>query len=139
MPIKLLSEFAKIPQKKSAKAAGYDLFSAINTTIFAKSVATVPTDLAIQVPTGCYGRIAMRSGLAVGHLLSISGGVIDQDYTGNVKIIIINHGKDDFIINRGDRIAQLIIEKISHPNIEIVDHLKESIRGENGFGSTGRN
>ena len=139
MQVKLLSKHAKPPQKASTGSAGFDLYSSIYTKVTSKSLSIIPTDLAIQIPTGCYGRIAMRSGIAIKHMVSISGGVIDKDYRGNIKIIMINHGNEDFVIQRGDRVAQLIIERISCPEIIIVDQLKETDRGDNGFGSTGKN
>ena len=76
------------------------------------------TDLQIQLPVGCYGRIAPRSGLALNHHIDIGGGVIDRDFRGNIGIIIYNHSDTLFIITRGDRIAQLKCEKISYPAIE---------------------
>ena len=134
--VKKLSDQAKIPQRCSKDAAGLDLFSNINIIVPAKGKACVSIGLAIQVPFGTYGRIAPRSGLALKQI-DVGGGVIDLDYRGEVKIILFNHSNIDFKINYGDRIAQLILEKIEIPEIKEVNSLSETNRGMNGFGSTG--
>lgn len=135
--IKKLSDQARLPIRGSAFAAGYDLHAAKETTVPARGKALVSTDLAIAVPPGTYGRIAPRSGLAAKHMINTGAGVIDADYRGEVKVLLFNHGQDDFKINEGDRIAQLIVEKICTPEIKEVENLEESIRGHGGFGSTG--
>ena len=96
------------------------------------------TDIAIECPLGTYGRIAPRSGLAVKHSIDVGAGVIDSDYRGDVKVLLFNLGNSPFKIQKGDRIAQLIIERILIPDIEIVDVLCASQRGQNGFGSSGK-
>lgn len=96
------------------------------------------TDLQISIPEGCYGRVAPRSGLAAKNFIDVGAGVVDADYRGNLCVILFNFGKEDFIVRRGDRIAQLICEKISYPELEEVESLDETTRGEGGFGSTGR-
>lgn len=83
------------------------------------------------------GRIAPRSGLAVKHSIDTGAGVIDSDYRGQVKVLLFNHSEVDFEIKEGDRIAQLVLERIYTPEILIVGELEESIRGAGGFGSTG--
>lgn len=83
------------------------------------------------------GRIAPRSGLAVKHSIDTGAGVIDSDYRGQVKVLLFNHSEVDFEIKEGDRIAQLVLERIYTPEILIVDELEGSIRGAGGFGSTG--
>jgi dUTP pyrophosphatase len=95
--------------------------------------------LAIAIPEGHYGRIAPRSGLAVKNFIDVGAGVIDMDYRGPVGVVLFNHSGDDFHIKQGDRIAQLIIEKISNPQIVEVDDLDATARGAGGFGSTGTN
>lgn len=101
---------------------------------------SVKTDIVICVPEGTYGRIAPRSGLAVKNHISIGGGVVDRDYRGNLIVVIFNHSeKNEFKINAGDRIAQLICEKFLSPRIEVVDFLNDTERGTQGFGSTGSN
>jgi len=97
----------------------------------------VKTDLSIAVPAGTYGRVAPRSGLAWKHSIDVGAGVIDADYRGNVGVILFNHSDKDFKVEIGDRIAQLIIERIELPHVQEVDELDDTIRGGGGFGSTG--
>jgi len=134
-----LSEHALIPTKGSKTAAGYDLYSAYDYVIPAQGKVIAKTDISIRVPDGTYGRVAPRSGLAAKSHLDVGAGVIDQDYTGNVGVVLFNHAQTDFEIKKGDRIAQLICEKIEYPEIEEVTSLNSTERGEGGFGSTGTN
>ena len=113
-----LTENAIIPTRGSAGAAGLDLYSAYDITVPVRGLVSVVTDLQIQVPEGFYGRIAPRSGLALHHHIDIGAGVIDEDYRGNVAVILFNHSDKLFVINRGDRVAQLICEKIYYPVLE---------------------
>lgn len=135
--VKLLSDLATLPKRGSIGAAGYDLSSAEKTTVPAHGKAIVKTDITIACPPGTYGRIAPRSGLAVKHFIDVGAGVIDEDYRGNIGVVLFNHGEQNFEINIGDRIAQLIIEVIATPDIIEVDTLPDTIRGTNGYGSTG--
>ena len=135
--VKKLSEFATIPSRGSKLAAGYDLYSAHDCVIKAKGKEMVKTDLQIAVPSGCYGRVAPRSGLAWKNFIDVGAGVIDEDYRGPVNVILFNFGETDFEIKRGDRIAQLICEKIENAEIQEVASLEDTERGANGFGSTG--
>lgn len=136
--VRRLSENAVIPTKGSSMAAGFDLSSAIEIVVPAKGRCVVSTDLAIEVPEGTYGRVAPRSGLAVKIGLDVGAGVIDRDYRGVVGVVLFNHGDYDFSIRKGDRIAQLILEKIDETSVvELVDELEDTIRGDGGFGSTG--
>lgn len=135
--IKKLSDFASIPTKGSKLAAGYDLYSAYDYVVQAKGKEMVKTDLQIALPDGCYGRVAPRSGLAWKNSIDVGAGVIDQDYRGPLNVILFNFGDQDFQIKRGDRVAQLICEKIVHAEVQEVDDLDSTERGTNGFGSTG--
>lgn len=101
----------------------------------------IATDLSIIVPAGTYGRVAPRSGLAVKNGISTGAGVIDADYRGEVKIVLFNHSDRDFEVNKGDRIAQLVLEKIVNAEIQEItaEELTETERGSGGFGSTGKN
>ncbi|RKP31897.1 deoxyuridine 5'-triphosphate nucleotidohydrolase [Metschnikowia bicuspidata] len=141
LKVYLRSEKATVPTKGSALAAGYDLYSSEDAVIPAQGQGLVATDLSIIVPVGTYARVAPRSGLAVKHGISTGGGVIDADYRGEVKVVLFNHSTKDFEVRTGDRIAQLVLEKIL--NAEIVEIAKEELdstaRGEGGFGSTGKN
>ncbi|KAD5507839.1 hypothetical protein E3N88_15542 [Mikania micrantha] len=125
--VKKLSEKAVLPSRGSA----------IETKVPARGKALVPTDLSIAVPEGTYARIAPRSGLAWKHSIDVGAGVIDADYRGPVGVILFNHSDVDFEVKAGDRIAQLIIEKIITPEVVEVDDLDSTVRGAGGFGSTG--
>jgi len=135
--IKRLSDKARLPTRGSPLAAGYDLYSAEKTVIVARGKALVDTQLSIAVPVGTYGRVAPRSGLASKHMIDTGAGVIDADYRGPVFVLLFNHSEKDFQVEEGDRIAQLIIERISNPEVFEVDDLDETLRGSGGFGSTG--
>ncbi|TFK56141.1 dUTP diphosphatase [Heliocybe sulcata] len=135
--IKRLSEKAKLPTRGSALAAGYDLYSAEKKTIPARGKALVDTQISIAVPAGTYGRVAPRSGLASKFMIDTGAGVIDADYRGVVFVLLFNHSDQDFEVQEGDRVAQLIIEKIQTPDVLEVDDLDETLRGAGGFGSTG--
>ncbi|KAL6215892.1 hypothetical protein ACLB2K_015318 [Fragaria x ananassa] len=135
--VKKLSEKAVLPSRGSPLSAGYDLSSATEMKIPARGKALVPTDLSIAVPEGTYARVAPRSGLALKHSIDVGAGVIDADYRGSVGVILFNHSDVDFEVKVGDRIAQLIIEKIITPDVMEVEDLDCTVRGEGGFGSTG--
>ncbi|VFQ58899.1 unnamed protein product [Cuscuta campestris] len=135
--VKKLSEKAVLPSRGSPLSAGYDLSSAADAKVPARGKALVPTDLSIAVSPGTYARIAPRSGLAWKHSIDVGAGVIDADYRGPVGVILFNHSEVDFEVKVGDRIAQLIIEKIAVPEVEEVDDLDSTVRGSGGFGSTG--
>ncbi|XP_048173232.1 deoxyuridine 5'-triphosphate nucleotidohydrolase, mitochondrial isoform X2 [Corvus hawaiiensis] len=134
-----LSENAFPPSRGSARAAGYDLYSAYDCVIPPMEKAVVKTDIQIALPSGCYGRVAPRSGLAAKHFIDVGAGVIDEDYRGNVGVVLFNFGKETFEVKKGDRIAQLICERIYYPELEEVEALDDTERGEGGFGSTGKN
>ncbi|KAF9008776.1 dUTPase-like protein [Cyathus striatus] len=135
--IKRLSDRAKLPTRGSPLAAGYDLYSAESKVIPAHGKALVDTQISIAVPAGTYGRVAPRSGLASKFMIDTGAGVIDADYRGVVFVLLFNLSDKDFQVNEGDRIAQLIIERIYTPEILEVQDLDETLRGAGGFGSTG--
>lgn len=132
-----LSENAFSPTKATEQSAGCDLRSAYDYVIDPQGKQLVKTDLAIRVPVGCYGRIAPRSGLALHYHIDIGAGVVDRDYRGNVGVVIFNHSLSPFLITKGDRIAQLICERIIEPKPQEVAALDSTERGNSGFGSTG--
>tara|TARA_Y100000992_G_C20809145_1_gene279473 strand:+ start:11 stop:469 length:459 start_codon:yes stop_codon:yes gene_type:complete len=136
--VQKLSPSAQIPTKGSPDSAGWDLKAAHETTVPARGKAIIATDLSIAVPEGCYGRIAPRSGLSWKKHTDIGAGVIDMDYRGPVGVVIFNHADTDLKIEVGDRVAQLILEKISYADMVEVDVLDNTQRGEGGFGSTGK-
>ncbi|XP_014505322.1 deoxyuridine 5'-triphosphate nucleotidohydrolase-like [Vigna radiata var. radiata] len=135
--VKKLSDKAVLPSRASPLSAGYDLSSAVETKVPARGKALVATDISIAIPEGTYARVAPRSGLAWKHSIDVGAGVIDADYRGPVGVILFNHSDLDFEVKVGDRVAQLIIEKIVTPSVTEVDDLDETVRGEGGFGSTG--
>ncbi|KAL0847321.1 hypothetical protein Bca101_020567 [Brassica carinata] len=135
--VKKLSEKAVLPTRGSPLSAGYDLSSAVDSKVPARGKALIPTDLSVAVPEGTYARIAPRSGLAWKHSIDVGAGVIDADYRGPVGVILFNHSDVDFEVKVGDRIAQMIIEKIVTPQVMEVEDLDATVRGEGGFGSTG--
>lgn len=137
MQVKKLSEFAILPVRGSKYAAGFDLAAAYDTIVPSRGKTIVKTDLAIAIPLGTYARIAPRSGLAVKNFIDTGAGVVDYDYRGSVGVVLFNHSEQDFEIKRGDRVAQLILEKISMADIVEVDELDDTERGERGYGSTG--
>lgn len=135
--VKRVSDNAKLPTRGSAYAAGYDLYSAEDNIVPAKGKALIDTQLSIAVPPGTYGRVAPRSGLASKFMIHTGAGVIDADYRGVVSILLFNHSDKDFKVEKGDRIAQLVLEEICTPQVEEVESLDVTDRGTNGFGSTG--
>lgn len=137
--IKLAHPLAQRPTRGSESAAGYDLRSVEACVVEPGKRAVVSTGLVIEIPPGTYGRVAPRSGLAVQHGIDVFGGVVDADYRGIVKVILHNSDPEDaFVIEPGDRIAQLVLERHETPDVEIVDDVDDTSRGEGGFGSTGR-
>lgn len=135
--VKKLTEFATLPVRGSPQAAGFDLAAAYDIVVPAGGKAIAKTDLAMKIPSTCYGRIAPRSGLAWKKHIDVGAGVIDADYRGNVGVVLFNHAKEDLVVNRGDRVAQLVLEKISMAPVMEVDDLDATERGAGGFGSTG--
>ena len=134
-----------LPAYETAGAAGMDLRAAAPEhepiVLRSGSRIAVPTGFAFALPAGYEGQVRPRSGLAIrnGVTLVNTPGTIDSDYRGEVKVILINHGEEDFTIRRGDRIAQLVIAPVVHAQWVEVDSLGETVRGEGGFGSTGGN
>lgn len=137
-----LTPHAYAPFRATPGSAGYDLFSAYNYIVPAKGREIISTDLQIQLPSGCYGRIAPRSGLAAHRSIDVGAGVIDSDYHGNVRVVLFNFSDECFHIMAGDRIAQLICEKITYPCLEEMTASEQPAcnpstaneRGINGFG-----
>lgn len=136
--VKCLHEGVSLPRRASGGAVGYDLYSNEDTLIPRGARALVGTGVAVVLPPGTYGRVAPRSGLAVKHGIQVGAGVIDPDYTGEIKVLLFNHGDAAFEVKRGERIAQLVLERCETPPVEeVVGTLKETERGSGGFGSTG--
>ena len=137
LQVRLLWENAMLPAWGSAGAAGYDLCAARNCIIPSRGKGTVDTGLAVSLPPGMYARIAPRSGLAIKNFIDVGAGVVDSDYRGKIKVILFNHSAEDFAVQAGDRIAQLILERIKTPQVKKVAVLDDTDRGAGGFGSMG--
>jgi dUTP pyrophosphatase len=144
---KKLADNAIIPTRGTTNSAGFDLYALEQTYIFGGAGnAIVPTGIAVQLPEGTYGRIAMRSGLAIKKHLSVSAGVIDIDYTGGIGVVTFctklsfdsdNVDKYFVKIEKGEKFAQLIPEKISYAQSQVVDNFQRSYLNHAGYGSTG--
>ena len=132
-------ENVKIPIKGSEFSAGFDLHANQDATIEPNNQAMISTGIHCTLSSSDYYlRVAPRSGLAAKHGINVLAGVVDYDYTGEIKVILINHGSETFTVNKFDRVAQLIPTKIIYPKIKVVDELPETKRGSDGFGSTGK-
>ena len=137
--IKKLTNDAIMPTRGSDGAVGYDLYSTEDTVVPCQAGrALVGTGISVVLPPGVYGRVASRSGLAVKHCINVGAGVIDPDYTAEIKVVLFNHGENDFEIKRGDRIAQLVLERCETPPVKEIEIIEETDRGSGGFGSTGQ-
>ena len=131
----------QLPTYATDKSAGMDLSAALEEALELGpgERALVPTGLSIALPADHEAQIRPRSGLAIKHGVTVlnTPGTIDADYRGEIKVILINHGKEPFTIKRGMRIAQMVVEKFEHVEWDVVESLEETERGEGGFGSTG--
>ena len=140
--IKKLDPTAELPAYKTDGASGMDLMALIKEPINLKpnSSCLVPTGLTVAFSSDFEIQIRPRSGLAAKNSISVlnTPGTIDSDYRGEIKVILFNHGKNDFLINNKDRIAQMILTPVIKMDLEETDDLPETIRGEGGFGSTGK-
>ena len=138
MKIKLLNEFAKVPVRGSPHAAGYDLCATEEVRIYPNYRETIGTGISVEIPDGYYGQIAPRSGLAVRNGIITMAGIIDSDYRGEIKVVLYNSDGETMLhVNKGDRIAQLIIHPYRVCEFEVVEELSDTVRAEGGFGSTG--
>jgi dUTP pyrophosphatase len=130
-----------LPAYETEHAAGMDLRAAVvePITLASGQRAMVPTGIRIALPPGTEAQVRPRSGLAIKHGISMvnSPGTIDADYRGEVKVLLINHGQEAFTINRGDRIAQMVIAPYLRADWRVVEDLEATARGEGGFGHTG--
>ena len=130
-----------LPRYMTPHSAGMDICAAVEhpAALAPGEILLIPTGFAISLPEGVEAQIRPRSGLAVKHGIGLinSPGTIDADYRGEVKIALINFGKTPYIINRGDRIAQMVINRVCSANFELVDALDDSLRDTGGFGHTG--
>lgn len=134
-----LNEKAIVPQRATSGSAGYDLSACEEAIVPPRSRMMIDTGIVVQFPSDHYARVAPRSGLTLKKGLDVGAGVIDSDFTSSIRVILFNHTDEPFVVNIGDRIAQLIFIKISTPEVKFVDYseLNKTERGTNGFGSTG--
>ena len=124
----------KTPSKSTKFVVGLDIYSPTDYLISAKDQTIIPTGLRIQVPPGHYGHLCLKSGLAMKHHIHVGAGIIDPDYTGEVKVLSVNLEHKPFHVSAGDSIAQLILEKVSTPIFHSVDTLPSTNRGDRGCG-----
>ena len=132
-----LDDFAFIPERAHNTDAGLDLKSPICIEIPARSSAVIDTGVHVDLPIGTVGFLKSKSGLNVNHDIT-SDGVIDVGYTGSIKVKLYNHGIIPYQVLRGDKITQLVVVECHFPDVEIVEELDDTERGNKGFGSTGR-
>lgn len=137
MKVKLLSG-AKMPTRGHDGDAGLDLYARNSATIYPKESAAFDTGVCVELPPNTFGKIESRSGLNVTHCIVSCGGVVDEPYRGSIVVKLYNLGFKPYRVNAGDRIAQMIIQPYVPVDLEEVEELTESDRGEDGFGSTGR-
>ena len=139
--LRVRSHDLPLPAYRSGGAAGLDLAAAIPESVVLPPGARrlVPTGFAFAIPEGYEGQVRPRSGLALKHGVTVlnAPGTIDADYRGEVAVVLVNHGEEDFVIQPGDRIAQLVVCPVAHARLELVDALDETGRGAGGYGSTG--
>ena len=140
--IKKLDPSVKLPEYKTSGASGLDLMAFIKEPIEIKpkTSSLIPTGLSVAFSKNYEIQIRPRSGLAAKKNITVlnTPGTIDSDYRGEIKVIIYNHGDENFLVNNGDRIAQMILAPVVKMELEEVNNLPESIRGKGGFGSTGK-
>ena len=132
-----LDKGAYLPTRAHSTDAGLDLYSPISIAVSGGSSAVIDTGVHIELPPGTVGFLKSKSGLNVNHGIT-SEGVIDVGYTGSIRVKLYNHTDVGYLVNSGDKISQLVILPILTPELELVNKLDETERGEGGFGSTGR-
>ncbi len=140
--VKKLSPKAMLPTYGSPEAAGADLYACLEepVTILPGETAWIPTGLSLEVPKGCAGLVYARSSLGVKRGLAPANkvGVVDSDYRGEVRVVLLNHGKEPQTVQHGERVAQFLITPVLQPEYQEVEALSDTDRGTGGFGSTGK-
>lgn len=140
IPVLRLDPDLPLPQRAHPGDAGVDLLARTAVVLEPEAWAKVPTGIAVAIPDGYVGLVAPRSGLAARHGIGVVNGpgVIDAGYRGEVNVLLINHGSEAVVVERGERIAQLVVVPCAAPDFLVVEELPDSVRGEGGFGSSGR-
>ena len=140
--VKKLHPNAKLPSYGSAEAAGADLYACLEetVTIAPGEIFWVPTGIALEVPKGCAGLVYARSSMGAKRGLAPANkvGVVDSDYRGEIRVVLLNHSKQPQILEPGERVAQFVITPVLQPQYEEVEELTDTTRGSGGFGSTGK-
>lgn len=128
-----------LPEQASSGSAGFDLRAAAAVVLAPGAYDAVPTGLSVALPDGWEAQVRPRSGLARRHGVTVlnSPGTVDADYRGEIQVLLINHGKEPFVVERGDRIAQMVFARVETVTWQVVDELPASDRGAGGFGSSG--
>lgn len=135
----MLDEGAYEPVRGHAYDAGMDLRTPVRVVVPKNGYAVIDTGVHVEIPRGMFGKLESKSGLNVNHSVVSLGGVIDSGYTGSIKAKLYNLSGNDYIFERGDKVVQMIIQPCVIPtNIKVVDHLSDTDRGSDGFGSTGK-
>lgn len=135
---KKLDPEAKSPYRAYPTDAGWDLSSSEDCAVPARGSRLISTGISFEIPVGYYGRVAPRSGLSVKEGIDVGAGVVDATYRGEVKVLLRNTKDTDFIVNKGDRIAQIIFTQILTTELKEVTELSDTDRGDSGFGSSGQ-
>ena len=138
LKIKKLEQDAKTPIRAHETDAGIDFFSLETKKIKPQSRESFKTGIALKLPSNTYLSLRDRSGLAIKHGIKVLGGVIDESYTGEIIVILLNTSKEEYEVKKGDKIVQGIIQRYETPKIKIVEELEKTIRSNKGFGSTGK-
>ncbi len=140
LSVKLLHPLARLPLRAHPGDGGADLFSVEEVTIPPGERCDVGTGIALAIPEGFAGFVQPRSGLAFKHGIMVvnSPGLIDAGYRGEVRVSLYNSGREPFAVRVGERIAQLVVQRVEHPEFVATDQLPETVRGAGGFGSSGR-
>jgi len=137
--VKRLDKDVKMPEYVHEGDAGVDLYASKNMKIEPGGIALVPTGIKIALPKGYEAQVRPKSGLALNHGITVlnTPGTIDAGYRGEIGVIVVNHGRESFEIEKGKKIAQMVFNKVEKAELQEVEELDETSRGKNGFGSTG--
>lgn len=133
----MLDENAVCPQRAFPNDAGLDLFSREEKVILPGESAVFDTGVHVELPEGTFGKLESKSGLHIKYDIICAGGTLDEGYTGSIHVKLYNMGTKPYMVRKGQKIVQMVVIPILRPELELVDHLEETERGSNGFGSTG--
>lgn len=139
LKVKLINPDAKLPSYAHQGDSGMDIYSVEDKIINSGETALIKTGLKIELPEGTEAQVRPKSGIALKSSVTVlnTPGTVDQGFTGEICVILINHGKNEYKVNKGEKIAQMVIQPVIRVEVEQVEELSDSSRGEGGFGSTG--